>query len=93
LLLRSRRRTIDSLRRDADDVICVLTPTWLSSIGQWYDDFSATTDSEVRDLLARAAHRPGVAPSAAAAAPAGAKRAGDGRATGRDEEVIVGPAR
>ncbi len=30
---------VDALRADADDVICVLTPTWLSSIGQWYDDF------------------------------------------------------
>jgi len=46
--------TIAALRADADEVICVLTPTWLSSIGQWYDDFSPTTDDEVRQLLARA---------------------------------------
>jgi putative phosphoribosyl transferase len=46
---------IDALRADADEVISVLKPTWLSSIGEWYVDFSATTDQEVRDLLARAA--------------------------------------
>lgn len=46
--------TVAGLRADADEVICVLTPTWLSSIGQWYDDFSPTTDEEVRQLLARA---------------------------------------
>jgi putative phosphoribosyl transferase len=43
------------LSADADEVICALTPTWLSSIGEWYGDFTATTDDQVRDLLARAA--------------------------------------
>jgi putative phosphoribosyl transferase len=47
--------SISTLQADADEVICVLSPTWLSSIGEWYDDFSATTDQEVRDLLAHAA--------------------------------------
>jgi putative phosphoribosyl transferase len=46
--------SVAALGADADEVISVLTPTWLSSIGQWYDDFSATTDEEVHDLLARA---------------------------------------
>lgn len=65
---------VDALRADADDVICVLTPTWLSSIGEWYDDFSPTTDQEVRDLLARAA---GPQPKSPPPRP------------GRDEEVLV----
>ena len=47
--------SVSMLGADADEVISVLTPTWLSSIGEWYDDFSATTDEEVHDLLARAA--------------------------------------
>jgi putative phosphoribosyl transferase len=46
--------SVATLGADADEVISVLTPTWLSSIGEWYDDFSATTDEEVHDLLARA---------------------------------------
>ena len=48
-------QVVEELSADADEVVCVLTPTWLSSIGEWYQDFSATTDQEVRDLLARAA--------------------------------------
>ena len=48
-------RVVEELSSDADEVICVLTPDGLSSIGECYDDFSATTDEEVRDLLVRAA--------------------------------------
>jgi putative phosphoribosyl transferase len=48
-------RVADELRSDADEVICVLTPAWLSSIGEWYRDFRPTTDEQVRDLLSRAA--------------------------------------
>jgi predicted phosphoribosyltransferase len=28
-------------------------------VGYWYEDFSQTTDEEVRELLARAARTPG----------------------------------
>jgi putative phosphoribosyl transferase len=49
---------IDALQADADEVICVLTPSFLMSIGEWYDDFSTTTDEQVRDLLAGAAREP-----------------------------------
>jgi predicted phosphoribosyltransferase len=38
----------------ADQVICLFTPADLDSVGQWYEDFSQTSDSEVCDLLARA---------------------------------------
>jgi len=48
---------VEPLRREADEVVCVQTPDALSSIGQWYDDFTATADDEVHDLLARAAAR------------------------------------
>jgi putative phosphoribosyl transferase len=35
----------------ADVVVCPLRPGDFSAVGQWYDDFSATTDSEVVQLL------------------------------------------
>ncbi|MBI4446172.1 MAG: phosphoribosyltransferase [Acidobacteria bacterium] len=47
--------TCSDLRDLADEVICLYTPDAFHAVGQWYDDFSQTTDQEVRDLLARAA--------------------------------------
>jgi putative phosphoribosyl transferase len=35
----------------ADEVVCPYTPGHFRAIGQWYDDFSATSDQEVVDLL------------------------------------------
>ncbi len=49
--------TCAELRRLADDVVCAATPEPFWAVGQWYDDFTQTTDDEVRDLLARAARR------------------------------------
>jgi putative phosphoribosyl transferase len=46
-----------ALRNVADDVVCLSTPTRLHAVGVWYDDFSQTSDDEVRELLARAAER------------------------------------
>ena len=37
----------------ADEVIAVLTPEDFFAIGEWYRDFSATSDDEVRLLLAQ----------------------------------------
>ena len=45
----------DELREEVDDVVCALTPEPFYSVGLWYEDFSQTTDEEVRDLLARSA--------------------------------------
>jgi predicted phosphoribosyltransferase len=42
------------LRDEADEVICVAMPEPFYAVGQWYDDFSETTDDEVRALLAAA---------------------------------------
>jgi predicted phosphoribosyltransferase len=39
------------LRRHADRVVCAATPPDLGAVGQWYDDFTQTTDDEVRQLL------------------------------------------
>jgi putative phosphoribosyl transferase len=37
-----------------DKVVCAATPQRFRAVGQWYRDFSQTTDEEVRDLLSRA---------------------------------------
>jgi predicted phosphoribosyltransferase len=39
------------LERLADAVVCPLRPRGLGAVGAWYDDFTQTTDAEVRDLL------------------------------------------
>jgi len=42
------------LRREVDEMVCLLTPRHFNAVGEWYQDFSQTTDSEVCELLARA---------------------------------------
>jgi len=46
------RETCDRLRRLADQVVCVATPDPFNAVGLWYEEFSQTTDDEVRRLLA-----------------------------------------
>lgn len=45
--------TCQEMRAQADDVVCAITPESFYSVGLWYEDFSQTTDEEVRELLAR----------------------------------------
>jgi putative phosphoribosyl transferase len=45
--------TCDAFRDIVDDIVCARTPEPFYAVGLWYDDFSQTTDDEVRDLLAR----------------------------------------
>jgi putative phosphoribosyl transferase len=47
-------QTCAELRDDVDEVVCTLTPEPFLAVGLWYDDFSQTTDDEVRQLLERA---------------------------------------
>jgi putative phosphoribosyl transferase len=35
----------------ADEIVCARVPQHFSAVGQWYRDFSQTTDEEVRQLL------------------------------------------
>jgi predicted phosphoribosyltransferase len=35
----------------ADEVVCLQAPMMFSAVGQWYEDFSQTTDEEVERLL------------------------------------------
>lgn len=39
------------------DVVCLVAPARFSAVGEWYEDFDQTTDSEVLDLLDRARRR------------------------------------
>jgi putative phosphoribosyl transferase len=45
--------SIQRLGRIADEVISVLTPDSFFAIGEWYSDFSPTSDEEVSRLLQR----------------------------------------
>lgn len=49
--------TCEEFRRVVDETICALTPEPFYAVGVWYDDFSQTTDDEVRELLDQAAKR------------------------------------
>jgi predicted phosphoribosyltransferase len=40
---------------EADECICLINPDPFYAVGLWYEDFSATSDDQVRDLLKRAA--------------------------------------
>jgi predicted phosphoribosyltransferase len=51
------RSTYDYLQKNADDVVAVIVPEEFYGVGQWYEDFSQTTDEEVHQLLAQANHR------------------------------------
>ncbi|HEU5303678.1 MAG TPA: phosphoribosyltransferase [Gemmatimonadales bacterium] len=46
--------TCQSLRQEVDDVVCALAPEPFFAVGNWYQDFSQTSDEEVRTLLRRA---------------------------------------
>lgn len=46
--------TCEELKAEVDEMVCATTPTPFYGVGQWYDDFSQTTDEEVRDLLQQA---------------------------------------
>jgi putative phosphoribosyl transferase len=48
------REVCEAFRAAADDVICAITPEPFRAVGLWYEDFSQTSDEEVRELLARA---------------------------------------
>jgi predicted phosphoribosyltransferase len=50
-------QTCDEFRDEVDEVVCAITPDPFYAVGVWYDDFSQTTDEEVRSLLAAAQHQ------------------------------------
>ncbi|HXQ22717.1 MAG TPA: phosphoribosyltransferase [Candidatus Acidoferrales bacterium] len=56
--------TIESLRSEADDVVCLSTPAYFHAVGQFYNDFTQTTDEEVIRLLDAACEQRTASPSA-----------------------------
>jgi len=45
--------TCEALKTEADEVICAITPRPFYGVGRWYENFSQTSDDEVRSLLAQ----------------------------------------
>jgi putative phosphoribosyl transferase len=78
---------VERLRETVDELVCLESPEMFLAIGQWYEDFSQTSDAEVVDLLDRAAQ--------ARPAPAAGSAVVDPVVWLRDEEVEVaaGPVR
>jgi erythromycin esterase-like protein/predicted phosphoribosyltransferase len=44
--------TCDELKVEVEEVVCAITPEPFHAVGYWYEDFTQTTDEEVRELLA-----------------------------------------
>ena len=57
--------TCDELRDEVDEIVCAITPEPFHAVGLWYEDFSQTSDDEVRDLLHRASNAQWTAPGTA----------------------------
>jgi putative phosphoribosyl transferase len=53
----SSPETCQELAVEVDEIICAMTPSPFHSVGYWYNNFSQTTDQEVRDLLQQATTR------------------------------------
>jgi putative phosphoribosyl transferase len=49
------KQTCEDFEKEVDLVICAATPDPFISVGQWYTEFSPTTDQEVQELLRQSA--------------------------------------
>lgn len=88
--------SVEALRAEADDVVCVEMPADMWAVGLWYEDFSPTSDEEVTALLAENAAT--VADAAAdataaadASAPGASRPAGAGHTAVRQVAIHGGP--
>jgi predicted phosphoribosyltransferase len=45
--------TLAELADAVDELVCLLAPAGFSAVGEWYEDFTQTSDAEVIALLAR----------------------------------------
>src|SRR5271167_1259003 len=45
------------LRPEVDEIVALMTPEKFYGVGEWYEDFSQTSDAEVTELLKRARDR------------------------------------
>ena len=46
--------TVEVLKAEADEVVCLAAPEIFMAIGRWYIDFAQLSDDDVRECLARA---------------------------------------
>lgn len=46
--------TCREIEEQADETICLSTPAFFQAVGQYYEDFSQTSDDDVRELLNQA---------------------------------------
>ena len=47
------KESCDAMREVVDEVVCAKIPEHFQAVGEWYEDFSQTSDQEVSDLLQR----------------------------------------
>jgi putative phosphoribosyl transferase len=71
------QQAVSRLAEHADEVICLETPRSFWAVGQWYEDFSQTTDAEVIELLETAAGSPATRPEAPSSTPSSAPTSHD----------------
>ena len=45
--------TVEELKQEADEVVCLQTPRLFFAVGQWYENFKQYSDKEVIKLLGR----------------------------------------
>lgn len=45
------QETVEELKKEADEVICLQTPALFFAVGQWYQDFKQYSDKEVIEFL------------------------------------------
>lgn len=50
-------QTCRELEKEVDEAICAIAPESFEAVGEYYEDFSQTTDDQVRELLAAAMNR------------------------------------
>ncbi len=49
--------TCEAFEFEVDEIVCASTPEPFYGVGKWYEDFSQTTDEEVREFLKEATHQ------------------------------------
>ncbi len=80
------RSSLAQLAEICDQVVCLEAPEPFYAVGEWYRDFSPTSDTEVEALLRRAAQ-------GLAASPAVASIGDDPPVRDEEVEIHVGPVR
>jgi putative phosphoribosyl transferase len=45
------RDTLEALRTEVDQVVCLATPSWFGGVGAHYDDFTQVEDDKVVAML------------------------------------------